>query len=297
MDNRIDITNIQRFSIHDGDGIRTTVFFKGCPLRCLWCHNPETKHKEEEIFYTEKLCIMCGACAAVCRYGAHETGTEHIFHRDRCIKCGECADACPANALEKVSRKMSIREILDEVERDRAFYGEDGGITLSGGEPMMAGEKTLELLREAKKEGLNTAVETCGYFNSRYIPELVKLTDLFLYDIKDTDNERHIRNTGVSNETIINNLRYIDSLGGKSIMRCVMVNGINTGTEHIKALSELYKSLANCRGIELMPYHAMGGSKSVRLGKEDDGHREWIPDKTQLDDIKKHLSESGAAVI
>ncbi len=292
------VTNIQRFSVHDGPGIRTTVFLKGCPLRCVWCHNPETKHRENELFYTDRLCIGCGLCVKACPAGVHSfQGREHLLDRAKCLLCGACAEVCPTTALELCAKEMTAEEILSEVLRDEPFYRDGGGMTLSGGEPTLHGEKTLALLRAAKEAGLHTAIETCGYFPDAMIPGLLESVDLFLFDVKDTDPVRHMRNTGVSNERILQNLKAIDSGGGESVIRCVMVKGVNMTPDHFAALAALWRSLSHSRGIELLPYHAMGGSKSERLGRENDGRAEWIPSREEILDAQKALRSFGAAVI
>ena len=299
MNITLPVTNIQRFSVHDGPGIRTTVFTKGCPLRCKWCHNPETKRAENEMFYTARLCIGCGSCAAVCANRAHGFDAEkgHIFDRSKCVVCGKCAEVCPAEALELCARDMTIDEIMAAVLRDKPFYGAGGGVTLSGGEPMLHGEKTIALLRALKEEGLHTAIETCGFWDEKYVDALVPLVDLFLYDVKDTNAVRHRENTGVSNESILANLRRIDARGGESVMRCISVHGVNLLDDHIRELPGIFLSLSHCKGIELMPYHAMGGSKSERLGRENDGHREWVPEKEEIAAVKAKLRALGAVVI
>ncbi|MBR5742923.1 MAG: glycyl-radical enzyme activating protein [Clostridia bacterium] len=292
------VTNIQRFSVHDGPGIRTTVFLKGCPLRCRWCHNPETKRRENELFFTSRLCILCGLCAAACPEGVHTfSGEEHRIDRTKCRLCGACAEACPTTALELCAKDMPIDEILAEVLRDEPFYQGGGGMTLSGGEPTLHGEKAIALLRAAKEAGLHTAIETSGYFPEELIAPLLETTDLFLYDVKDTDPVRHQANTGVSNERILKNLKTIDALGGESVMRCVMVKGVNMTRDHLAALIPLWKSLRHSQGIELLAYHAMGGSKSERLGRENDGHTEWIPTKEEMAEARDFLRAGGAAVI
>ncbi|MBR0144267.1 MAG: glycyl-radical enzyme activating protein [Clostridia bacterium] len=292
------VTNIQRFSVHDGPGIRTTVFLKGCPLRCVWCHNPETKRRENELFFTDRLCIGCGLCAGVCPAGVHSfRDGKHLLDRTKCLLCGACADACPTTALELCAKEMTPEEILKEVLRDAPFYRDGGGVTLSGGEPTLHGEKTLALLRAAKEAGLHTALETCGYFPEAMIPGLLASVDLFLYDVKDTDPDRHARNTGVSNERILSNLKAVDAGGGESVMRCVMVKSVNMTPEHLSALAGLWKSLSHCRGIELLPYHAMGGSKSERLGRENDGRADWVPSKEEIRDAKDTLRALGAKVV
>ena len=292
------VTNIQRFSVHDGPGIRTTVFLKGCPLRCRWCHNPETKRRENELFFTSRLCIGCRLCAEVCPASVHSfRDGEHLLDRSKCLLCGACADACPTTALELCAKEMTPEDIVREVLRDAPFYQGGGGMTLSGGEPTLHGEKTLALLSAAREAGLHTALETCGYFPETMIPGLLGSVDLFLYDVKDTDPVRHAANTGVSNERILENLKAVDRLGGESVMRCIMVKGLNMTPDHLHSLASLWRSLSHSRGIELLPYHAMGGSKSERLGHENDGHAEWIPSKEEIAEAKETLRGLGAEVL
>ncbi len=293
------VVKIQRFSTHDGPGLRTVVFLKGCPLNCAWCHNPETKSPKPQIFYHAKNCIGCGLCAALCPAGAHEIDRDgcHIYHSDKCLGCRKCAAECPTGALEAVGREMSMEEILDICERDRAFYGEKGGITVSGGEPMFWPEETLALLRAAKERGLTTAVETCGFFAPKYVSELVKYADLLLWDVKDTDEARHLRYTGVGTAKIMDNLRLADRLGGRTLLRCILVNGVNATTEHAEKVAQLCRELEHCQGVEWLPYHAYGGSKNAQLGGEDNGREDWIPTKEQIDRMRKLTERCGCKCV
>ncbi len=288
----VPVTGIQRFCMHDGPGIRTTVFFKGCPLRCRWCHNPETQSTAQQIFYTDARCVGCGACAQVCRAQAHDFREGHAFIRERCTACGACTEVCPTHALERACVPMSVDEILETVMRDRAFYGANGGLTLSGGEPMMHPQAALALLRGAHERGLNTAVETCGFFSSELLEELVPVTDLFLWDFKDSDPERHRQNTGVSPEPILENLRRADALGAAVRLRCILIQGVNyTGPDcaHIQAIAHLRGELRGCVGVDLLPYHPMGDSKCRRLGIPYWGGREYIPDRAELQALARQL--------
>lgn len=286
------VTEIQRFCMHDGPGIRTVVFLKGCPLRCEWCHNPETQSAENEIRFFSKKCIGCGACAAVCNNGAHRiTDNIHTFDRSKCNGCMKCLDVCCSNALTPSFTEMTVDEVLEEAAKDRAFYGEKGGITLSGGEPLMQPLESLELLKKCKKLGIGTAVETCGYFDESVVPDLVALTDCILWDFKDGNGQRHKEYTGVSNEKIKNNLLLCDSLGAKTVMRCIMVSGVNTSEDHYIAVADLWYRLKHCEYVELIPYHAYGGSKMLSLGKEDNGNPEWIPTDSMLKEAKKYLQD------
>lgn len=293
---RLPVTEIQRFCMRDGPGVRTVVFFKGCPLRCAWCHNPETRRREREmLFYTAK-CIGCGACGAVCPAGAQVFEPSRMYDRALCTACGRCAEVCCTGAMTSAGREMSVADILAAVERDRAFYGREGGVTLSGGEPMAHPEETLTLLSACREAGLTTAVETCGYFSETWIPALVKVADLLLWDIKDTHDERHKRYTGVSNRRILDNLRLADRLGGRTRLRCILVAGVNTDEAHYAALSDLAGSLTHCEGVEFLPYHAYAGSKMLPLGLPDNGRAEWIPDTETVEAAKAYLTARGIRV-
>lgn len=278
METLLSVTQIQRFCVHDGPGIRTTVFLKGCPLRCAWCHNPETQRRQPQILYTDTLCIHCGACMSVCPEGAHKVGEDgHTFDVNRCVGCLACAGVCPSSAIEGAGKRMSVPELMEEILKDKIFYGTEGGLTLSGGEPLLQLDGAIALLRAAKEAGLHTAVETCGYFDGSRMEELVELVDLFLWDYKDSDPIRHEHNTGVRPEKIWENMKRADASGGKIRLRCLLIHGVNTEENHYKAIVEKARSLKNCQGVDLLEYHAFGGSKMKRLGYEDNGHKEWIP--------------------
>ena len=210
------VFNIQKFSIHDGPGIRTTVFLKGCPLRCLWCHNPEGLEKSVEIEFDPSKCIGCLACAAACRQGCHvffEDGTRR-FDREKCVRCGACADTCLPGCLKRMGKIYEVSEVIDKVMADKLFYETSGGgMTLSGGEPFFQPEFSLALLEAAKAEGLNTAVETCGFCSGEALVRALPFTDLFLYDYKATGEEKHRELTGVSQKPILDNLVRISEGG------------------------------------------------------------------------------------
>jgi glycyl-radical enzyme activating protein len=264
------VSEIQKFSIHDGPGIRTTVFLKGCPLRCRWCHNPESHEKGVEISYLPERCILCGYCARVCPEHCHriEDG-KHLFDRTRCARCGLCTKECYAKGLETIGREMTVEKVLAEALKDRAFYeNSGGGITLSGGEPMLQFEFTKALLLAARREGLHTVIETCGFAPTERYREIQPAVDLFYFDIKETDSAKHREFTGVPNEQIVENLRMLDAAGARIVLRCPVIPGLNDREDHFAAVAALAETLENLLEIHVMPYHRLGAAKSQRIGKK-----------------------------
>ncbi len=291
IDMKLKVTEIQRFCMHDGPGLRTTVFLKGCPLRCAWCHNPETQKNGTELLFYPNKCIGCGGCVNSCPRSVHEINEQHAIDREKCTLCAECANSCPTGALEICGEDMSIEKILSAAKKDRAFYGENGGITLSGGEPFAQKEATVALLKACKERGLHTVIETCGYVDTDILRAAVPFVDLFLWDIKDTDDERHKKYTGASNKKILENLTVADASGARTRLRCILVNGINTDQAHYRGIAEITASLSNCEGVELIPYHAYAGTKAVFIGGEDNGRKDWIPTDGQLEQAKLILKD------
>lgn len=291
------ITEIQRFCMHDGPGLRTVVFMKGCPLHCVWCHNPETQSPHAELLFDRKNCIGCRACG-VCANNAHTFNkTEHELNFSECTACGECAALCPTGALSICGRSYTEDEALAIVGKDCDFYGKTGGVTVSGGEPFFRPHGVISFLKACKNRGIHTAAETCGCFSADILPDIVPITDLFLWDIKLTDPAAHKRFTGVSNETILRNLRSADQLGALTRLRCILINGINTDTVHYDAIADIARSLKHCEGVEFIPYHAYAGSKAVLIGREDNGVAEWIPSDETTEHARRCLSEKGICVL
>lgn len=265
------IFDIQRFCVHDGPGIRTVVFLKGCPLRCKWCHNPEGLESYPQILYNFEKCISCGLCASVCKNSCHVISDGiHIYDISKCTSCMECSkNVCPAEALKAAGYERSTESIIKDVLADRNFFDESGGgMTLSGGEPFFQPEFALDLLRAAKKEGINTAVETSGATSSKVIEEAAKYVDLFLFDYKITGEDAHKKYTGVSQVPISENLAKLNALSANIILRCPVIPGINTNTEHYEAIGELTKRFKNIKKVNIMPYHAIGVSKYEKIGKK-----------------------------
>ena len=265
------IINIQHFCTDDGPGIRTTVFFKGCPLRCVWCHNPESHNARTELMYRAEKCRSCGACVSVCPSGAHSVGEggTHLFSRDLCTSCHKCADVCVFQALETVGEKKSVDEVLAELLSDRIFYETSGGgVTLSGGEPTAQPTFVKELLSACKREGLHTAMETCGFCSGETLMQLAPLVDLFLLDWKISDDALHQRYTGVSNQPIVENLARLDACGARVILRCPLIPDINLTEDHYLGIAALANRFRVVESIDLEPYHPMGVGKTQALGRE-----------------------------
>ena len=260
------IFNIQRFCTSDGPGIRTTVFFKGCPLKCLWCHNPESQKTENQILFDKDSCVNCLKCVPLCESGCHiADGKFHNFDRRDCIACGKCLTP-HCSALEISGYDVCAEDVLKEVLKDKAFYDNSaGGITLSGGEPLYQAEFCLEILRKAKDLGLHTAIETCGFASKEVIKKSAEFVDVYLFDFKESNPERHKAFTGVDNKLILENLRLIDSLGKAIILRCPIIPGFNDTDEHFLGISEICNELKNIMRAEIEPYHSLGENKYSRL--------------------------------
>ncbi|MCW4050682.1 MAG: glycyl-radical enzyme activating protein [Candidatus Bathyarchaeota archaeon] len=264
------IFDIKHFAVHDGPGIRTTVFLKGCPLRCLWCHNPESMSPHPQILFTPRRCIACGHCFEACPEKAHELVNDvHVIHRERCTACGACVEGCYAGAIEMAGRVVTVEEVMEEVLKDRAFYENSrGGVTLSGGEPLAQPEFSLELLRSAKNHGLHTIIDTSGHAPWEQIERILPYTDLILYDLKHMDSKRHKALTGVPNELILDNLRRITETGHPIWIRIPLIPDQNDDDENIHALGNYLSTIKNVERVDILRYHRLAESKYGQTGLE-----------------------------
>lgn len=262
------VFHIQRFSLYDGPGVRTVVFLKGCPLRCRWCHNPEGLTREQQIQFNPAKCIGCMDCVSVCPQGCHISREGvHLYQRENCRVCGACADNCCSGALNVMGVQMSPEDVMEQVLRDKGMYGQEGGLTLSGGEPFAQAEFAIQLLQLAKAAGLHTCVETSGYADSEKITQAARFVDLFLFDWKATDAKTHEKLCGVSNEKILSNLKQLENLGKEVILRCPIIPGCNDDPAHIRGIGELAQKYDCIQQVHLMPYHRLGVNKAAQLGQ------------------------------
>ena len=270
MERKATIFDIQRSSYNDGPGIRTTLFFKGCPLKCLWCHNPESQKKSKQLFYFYDKCIACGQCMKVCGNAVHFLDQDgHQIKFENCHLCGACVENCLAGALKITGKEMTVQEIMEVVLADREYYEQsNGGVTLSGGEPLVYHEFINELLQSCKNAGINTCIETSGYATAEQFKQTLELVDILLFDHKITDAVSHKEFTGVSNETILKNLDYAYHSGTPIIVRCPVIPGINDTEEHFRGIHNLHLKYPDLMGIELLPYHSSGNNKRTSIGKE-----------------------------
>lgn len=266
------VLNIERYTLHDGPGIRTTVFLKGCPLRCLWCSNPESQQGRPELVYFEDKCIACGRCLDVCPQNAilqDAPGEPVTVLFDRCDGCGQCVDACYVEALTLAGEKMTAEDVVSIVERDLPFYRHSqGGVTLSGGEALAQPEFSAEILRLCRSKGIHTAIQTSGQAPLKSVQKLLPYLDLVIFDIKHLDNQAHQELTGVSNTQILENLSYINSNGTKIVIQVPLIPGLNDSEENLDNLGRLVESLPSVLGLSLLSYHTLGLAKYRCTGRE-----------------------------
>ncbi len=264
------IFDILRFSIHDGPGIRTTIFLKGCPLKCEWCHNPESQSFKPQLSFNAEKCLNCFECVNACPNHVHKIKDGiHFVDWNLCKSQGECVKVCSSNALKIIGEKKSIIEIIEEVKKDIQYYKKSGGgVTISGGEPLAQFKFTKELLIALKHEGIHTCIDTCGFAKEEYYKAILPYTDLFLFDYKLTDSSKHKKYTNVDNDLILSNLNFLYKNNAEIILRCPIIPGINDNEKHFNGIKELIKKYPNLKAVELMPYHNLGKDKAARIGME-----------------------------
>lgn len=264
---KANVFNIQKFSIHDGPGIRTTVFFKGCPLKCLWCHNPESQNSDKQILFDSEKCVACGNCVNICAQDAIKMQSNiPTTNTNLCNYCVQCEIYCINGARQIVGKEYSVEEVLNEVMKDKIFYEQsNGGVTVSGGEPLIYISFIEELLKKLKDKQVHTAVDTCGAVSFENIKRVSRYTDVFLYDIKLMNDVKHKEFIGVSNELILDNLIKLSMIHNNIILRMPIVEGVNADIDHIKATIDFIKKL-NIKKINLLPYHDIAKHKYKKLG-------------------------------
>ncbi len=264
------VFDIKQFSLHDGPGIRTTVFLKGCVLRCWWCHNPESQSSEAEVSFLRGRCTRCGQCRAVCPQGGPPEMADGKAGAIVCIRCGACVERCPSQARQMVGRRITAGDVVGEAMKDRIFYDDSGGgVTFSGGEPLAQPQFLAELLRACRARGLHTAVDTCGFAPRRDLLAIAALADLFLYDLKALDPHRHRQGVGQSNALIVENLQALGRVHGNVWVRVPVVPGFNDDPGELNAIVGFAASVAGVRQINLLPFHKAGFHKSAGLGRPD----------------------------
>jgi pyruvate formate lyase activating enzyme len=292
------VFDVKRFSIHDGPGIRTTIFFKGCPLNCWWCHNPEGQAEEPELILRPDRCIGCGACLDVCeREAIVLEGDVIVTQRERCTACGACVEACYTEARELVGRPMTVAQVMDEIERDVAFYDQSGGgVTFSGGEPLAQPDFLRALLRVCKERGVHTTLDTCGFAPWNELDGMRGDVDLFLYDLKLMDDARHRESTGVSSEPILENLQRLSRKRHRIVLRVPIIPGINDDEANLRQIGRFARGLPSLEGVDLLPYHSIWRDKYRGLGKVCPMPEAQPPSEERMEEIARKLRRFDLAV-
>jgi pyruvate formate lyase activating enzyme len=292
------VFDIKKYAIHDGPGIRTTVFFKGCPLQCRWCHNPESWKSHAEHGLRRGRCLGCGQCVEVCRNQAISLVENlPVTDTDKCVLCGRCVDICVNGAREIIGRQMSIGEVMVEIEKDVIFYDQSGGgVTFSGGEPLMQPEFLLELLNQCNERQIHAAVDTSCYAEPEIVEKISEKTDLFLCDIKQMDSETHESFTGVQNDLILDNIKRLSQAGKEIVIRVPVVPGFNDDRANIEATGEFVASLQGINRIDILPFNRGGKEKSARLRVDFEPMQVEPPGEEEIDSIAKILKDYGLEV-
>lgn len=293
------IFKISRCSTEDGPGIRTTVFFKGCPLKCIWCHSPQSQGHEPEIAFHENRCIRCGACVKTCPEEAQIISqTERTVLWDKCNVCGECIKVCPTGALDMIGQYVTVKEVIEVVKKDILYYkNSGGGVTFSGGEPTAQAHFLNNCLKRCRELDIHTAVETCGFVRWPTLEKMLPLIDLFLYDIKIVGNEKHKQLTGVNNELILENLKRIDEHEKAIWIRVPLITGCNDSPENISQIAEFVKTLKNVAGVSLLPYNTASGANYLSIGRKYELKDLGLYDINRVEQLAKIVTSNGIKVI
>ena len=292
------IFDIKRYAIHDGPGIRTTVFMKGCPLACRWCHNPEGIKAAPFLVYKKEKCIRCGECVEICPEQALRLEEEGVFPSGSpCTKCFTCTEICPAEAREKVGRKLTAPELFVEIQKDILFYDTSkGGVTFSGGEPLMQVEFLIEVLKLWGNHHIHRAVDTTGHASHETLMSVAKQTDLFLFDLKMMDSDKHEKYTGVSNHLILDNLRHLAQKEIDLIIRIPLIPGVNDDVENLDRTGSFLNRLPGVKKVHILPYHDFQKSKYTRFEMQDSTGNITLPTQDMILDAKKRLENFGLEV-
>lgn len=292
------IFDIKRYAINDGPGIRTTVFFKGCPLSCWWCHNPESQSRKAELMYRGNRCTRCGECVNGCPRAAISLNGAVATDRSRCDDCGLCAEACYNGARELVGTKMTLAQVMGEIERDVPFFDRSGGgVTFSGGEPLVQSRFLAEVLKMCRQHEIHTVVDTCGYAAWDALDRLRSDVNLFLYDLKLIDDRRHKQYTGVSNQLILDNLQRLGAAGAKYVVRIPLIEGINQNENDLREFGEFLSRLENIVHVELMAYHDIAQAKYAALGRKYLLADARPPGEAEMSKATEYLRSFGLCVI
>jgi len=285
--------NIQRYSLHDGPGIRTIPFFKGCPLSCKWCSNPESQRPQPELIFKKSDCIRCGKCIEACKQQALSVSNAFFIDRERCIQCGKCTQVCPTQALEMKGKRMTVADVMRELQKEENLYRRSGGgITLSGGEPLAQPDFSRELLKACKEKGWHTAIETTGFTTPEVIADVFPYVDLALTDIKAINPAVHLANTGIENSQILENLLRISFLT-KTIVRIPVIPGVNDNPEEIHNIAGFARLMSNVDTLHLLPYHSFGENKYGLLGRiYPMGEADSIAE-SKMELLKREVESSG----
>lgn len=294
--NTANIFNIQKFSVHDGPGIRTTVFFKGCPLKCKWCHNPESQNINTQILYDRDKCVLCGTCEKICPQKAIKIENNILTTNESCDCCGQCVIYCIKGARQIAGKEYTVDDVLKEVLKDKVFYDKSGGgVTLSGGEPLVHIDFAEELLKRLKDNNIHTAVDTCGAVSFESLKRAAKYADVFLYDIKLMDDEKHLEFTGMSNKLILDNLKKLSEIHKNINLRMPIIEGVNGDEDHILK-TILFIGGLNISKVNLLPYHDIAKHKYKKLGKVYEDDRMSKPSDEKMQRFKEMFENKGYKV-